>query len=54
MDTVPELARRNPENLYNKLLEVNEEKNLVNTLPELDDVKGWVEQAKSLPRIIQY
>ena len=54
VDTVPELARRNPENLYNKLLEVNEEKNLVNTLPELDDVKGWVEQAKSLPRVIHY
>ncbi|MBD3205729.1 DUF4332 domain-containing protein [Candidatus Bathyarchaeota archaeon] len=54
VDTVPELARRNPENLYNKIIEVNEEKNLVNTLPELNDVKEWVEQAKSLPRVIQY
>ena len=54
VDTVPELARRNPENLYNKIIEVNEEKNLVNTLPEIDDVKNWVEQAKALPRVIHY
>jgi predicted flap endonuclease-1-like 5' DNA nuclease len=54
VDTVPELARRNPENLYNRMLEVNEEKNLVNILPELDDVKNWIEEAKKLPRKIHY
>ena len=54
VDTVVELAQRNPENLYNKMLEVNEEKNLVNRAPHLSEVKSWVEQAKSLPRKVMY
>ena len=54
VDTVPELAQRNPDNLYQKLLEVNAEKKLVRRLPTLDMVKSWVEQAKQLPRVIEY
>jgi len=54
VDTVVELAQRNPENLYNKMLQVNEEKNLVNRAPHLSEVKSWVEQAKSLPRKVEH
>jgi predicted flap endonuclease-1-like 5' DNA nuclease len=54
VDTVPELAQRNSENLYQKLLEVNEEKKLVRQLPSQTQVQGWVEQAKDLPRVIAY
>jgi predicted flap endonuclease-1-like 5' DNA nuclease len=54
VDTVAELAQRNPENLYNKMLEVNKEKNLVNRAPHLSSVKSWVEQAKTLPRMVEY
>jgi predicted flap endonuclease-1-like 5' DNA nuclease len=54
VDTVAELAQRNPENLYNKMIQVNEEKNLVNRVPFLSDVKRWVEQAKTLPRKVEY
>jgi len=54
VDTVAELAQRNPENLYNKMLEVNEAKNLVNRTPHLSSVKSWVEQAKTLPRMVEY
>ncbi|MGB9799364.1 MAG: DUF4332 domain-containing protein [Thermanaerothrix sp.] len=54
VDTVPELAQRNPENLFNKLVEVNKEKKLVRRLPTLSQVKNWVEQAKQLPRVIEY
>lgn len=54
VDTVPELAQRNPENLYQKLLEVNAEKKLVRRLPTLEMVKDWVAQAKTLPRVIEY
>lgn len=54
VDTVVELAQRNPENLHAKLLEVNEAKNLVNRTPWLSSVKSWVEQAKNLPRKIEY
>jgi len=54
VDTVPELAQRNPENLYAKLQEVNAEKKLVRRVPPLASVQSWVEQAKQLPCVIQY
>lgn len=54
VDTVPELAQRNPENLHAKLAEVNAEKKLVRQLPTLRLVREWVAQAKSLPRVVQY
>ncbi|MFW6135599.1 MAG: DUF4332 domain-containing protein [Chloroflexota bacterium] len=54
VDTVVELAQRNPENLYQKLLEVNAEKKLVRRPPARNMVKDWVEQAKALPRGVSY
>ena len=54
VDTVPELAQRNAANLYSKLVEVNAEKSLVRQLPSQEQVKGWIEQAKALPRKITY
>jgi predicted flap endonuclease-1-like 5' DNA nuclease len=54
VDTVPELARRNPENLYQKLIEVNEEKKLVRRPPTQAQVEDWVAQAKDLPRVVTY
>ena len=54
VDTVPELAQRNPENLHRKMVEVNEEKKLVRRVPGLSQVENWVAQAKELPRVITY
>lgn len=54
VDTVPELAQRNPDNLYAKLVETNQEKKLVRQLPSQRQVGDWVAQAKSMPRVIQY
>jgi predicted flap endonuclease-1-like 5' DNA nuclease len=54
VDTVPELAQRNPENLYAQLKTVNAEKKLIRRLPGLKRVAGWVTQAKALPRVVQY
>lgn len=54
VDTIPELAQRNPANLYQTLVEVNEEKELVRRVPGENQVKEWVEQAKELPRVITY
>jgi predicted flap endonuclease-1-like 5' DNA nuclease len=54
VDTVPELAQRNSENLYKKMVEVNQEKKLVRKVPAQTQVKSWVEQAKELPRVITY
>jgi predicted flap endonuclease-1-like 5' DNA nuclease len=54
VDTVPELAQRNPDNLFAKLTQVNEQKQLVRRLPTLKQVSDWIEQAKSLPRVVTY
>jgi predicted flap endonuclease-1-like 5' DNA nuclease len=54
VDTVPELAQRNPQNLYQKLGEVNTEKKLVRHMPSQGQVESWVAQAKELPRVITY
>jgi predicted flap endonuclease-1-like 5' DNA nuclease len=54
VDTVPELAKRKPDNLLAKMTEVNEAKKLVRKLPVLKQVTSWVAQAQALPRILQY
>ncbi len=54
VDTVPELARRNPANLHAKVCEINEERNLVRSLPSEKQITNWIEQAKELPRAIHY
>ena len=54
VDTVVELAQRNPANLFEKLTEVNAEKQLVRKMPTNSEVEDWVTQAKDLPRVITY
>jgi predicted flap endonuclease-1-like 5' DNA nuclease len=54
VDSVPELAQRNPANLTETLAEANAARNLVRKLPTVDQVTDWVEQAKKLPRVVQY
>jgi predicted flap endonuclease-1-like 5' DNA nuclease len=54
VDTVVELALRVPEHLYAKILEVNEKKNLVRRPPALSEVTRWIDEAKTLPRRLEY
>ncbi len=54
VDTVPELAQRRADNLHKKLAELNTAKKLVRQLPSEKQVQGWIDQAKELPRKIQY
>ena len=54
VDTVVELARRNPANLYDKVVDVNQKKELVRKLPTQGQVDDWVRQAKKLPRVVSY
>jgi len=54
VDTVKELATRNPDNLHAKLAEINAEKKLAGRAPSLDMVKDWVGQAKELPKLLEY
>ena len=54
VDTVVELAQRNAQNLHQKMVEVNEEEELVRRLPTPVMVDDWVKQAKALPRGVSY
>jgi predicted flap endonuclease-1-like 5' DNA nuclease len=54
VDTIPELAYRNAANLTETLAEANASRSLVRRLPTLEVVADWIEQAKKLPRVVQY
>lgn len=54
VDTVVELSRRNPENLHATIVGINEAKKLVLRTPSLSTIKDWIEQAKTLPRKVEY
>jgi len=54
VDTVKELAARNPANLHRALVETNAREQLAGRLPNAEVVAGWVAQAKQLPAIIEY
>lgn len=54
IDTVPDLARRNPENLLKAMTEANDQRQTVNRMPTISQVEDWVSQAKELPRVMTY
>ncbi|MDD2369738.1 MAG: DUF4332 domain-containing protein [Sulfuricurvum sp.] len=54
VDTVKELAQRVPANLHKKMEEVNTSKNLSGRVPTEKEIIQWVEEAKELPRTIEY
>jgi len=54
VDTVVELSKRVPANLFAKMVEVNKAKKLVRKMPIEPQVKDWIEQAKALPRKVSY
>jgi hypothetical protein len=54
VDTVVELAQRNPANLQARMVEVNAERGLVRQVPVQSQVERWIEEAKTLPRVITY
>ena len=54
VDTVPELAQRNAENLVAKLSDVNAAEGIADSVPTAEQIAVWIEQAKVLPRVITY
>ena len=54
VDTVKELRTRNAENLYAKLVEVNESKRLVRRLPSQEQVTDMITQAEKLEPKMTY
>jgi predicted flap endonuclease-1-like 5' DNA nuclease len=54
VDTVPELATRRADNLTKKMAEVNGVKKLVRNVPTEAQVSAWIDEAKTLPRVMTY
>jgi predicted flap endonuclease-1-like 5' DNA nuclease len=54
VDTVPELAKRNAANLTQAMATLNQEKKLTRQVPTESEVTKWIEQAKGLPRMLEY
>jgi predicted flap endonuclease-1-like 5' DNA nuclease len=47
VESVRALARRNPANLHEKLMEINEQQQIVSQVPSLELVTDWITQAQS-------
>lgn len=54
VDTVRELAKRDPENLHAKLVEINAQKGLTARPPALKTVKTWISLARRRRKFLQY
>jgi predicted flap endonuclease-1-like 5' DNA nuclease len=54
VDTVKELARRNPENLYDKLASINAARQTSARIPSLEAIKSFIDQATELTPILTY
>lgn len=54
VDTVVELAHRNPFNLFKKLKATNNKHHLVRRMPNEKQMINWILQAQLLPRAISY
>lgn len=54
VDTVLELRTRNPKNLHEKLIEVNQEKKVVRMMPGFSKVEKFVMFAKSIDPMVSH
>ncbi len=54
VDTIKELRRRVPENLYEALCSANESMKLAGRAPHLSEVRAWIEAAKAIEPRMSY
>ncbi len=54
VDTVGELANRQPESLRAQLNEINAQKRMAGRVPAQAMVNGWVSKAQKLPQVVEY
>ncbi len=48
IDSVKELARRNPQNTLDRIVELDKEKpDVIRKIPTVDDIKTWIDEAKN-------
>lgn len=54
VDTVKELRHRDPENLYETMVKINDKKKLVRRVPPLVYVENWVAQSHYIEAMLEY
>ena len=54
VDSPPELAQRRADNLLAAIIELNDEKHLVNRVPGLAAIEGYIAEAKKLDKIVTH
>lgn len=54
IDTIPELAQRNATNLSEDLEKHQSKQTGISSIPESDLISDWIEQAKTMERILEY
>ena len=54
VDSVKELAQRKADHLHEKLTAINHEKKHVHQIPSASAIERWIEETKTLPRIVTY
>lgn len=54
VDTVKELATRRVDNLFDKIIETNSKGEFTKQPPVRSQVESWVQQAKDLPKMVEY
>ena len=54
VDSPAELAHRNAANLTESMAEANAARNLVRRLPTLAEVTSWIEESKTLPKVVEH
>ncbi len=54
VDTIQELRNRNAENLFQKIIEVNNEKRYVRLVPKPNTLQGFINKARNLEPVITY
>ncbi|GAB3696647.1 hypothetical protein GCM10027592_20000 [Spirosoma flavus] len=54
VDTVKELAQRVAANLHAKLIEINSVRQFTQRPPSVEQIGDFIDQAKNLPRMLEY
>lgn len=54
VDTVEKVSRYDPEELRERIMEVNEERQILKRHPTLVETRYWVTQAKALQKVVEY
>jgi hypothetical protein len=54
VDTVEVVSMCDPEDLRDRLVEVNEQRQILKRHPTLVETRYWISQAKALQKIVEY